>query len=135
MLTLRCRLGTQSIGLVGLNHNLGMERADRTGERNHMNDGRARIEDPLRHRPALASQTDEADGRQPGAHTDPACSALIAAQLSATREREEVGRRRTLQGEGQEFVGHRPYRPGEDLRKTAEQAVRECPTGAIALEE
>ncbi len=41
----------------------------------------------------------------------------FAAQLSATREREEVGRRRTLQGEGQEFVGHRPYRPGEDLRK------------------
>jgi len=24
--------------------------------------------------------------------------------------------------------------PGEDQRKTAEQAVRECPTGAIALE-
>ncbi|MEM1449783.1 MAG: DUF58 domain-containing protein [Planctomycetota bacterium] len=41
----------------------------------------------------------------------------FAVQLSAAREREEVGRRRTLQGEGQEFVGHRPYRPGEDLRR------------------
>ncbi|MEM9800845.1 MAG: DUF58 domain-containing protein, partial [Planctomycetota bacterium] len=41
----------------------------------------------------------------------------FAAHLAAAREREEVGRRRTLEGEGQEFVGHRPYRPGEDLRR------------------
>ena len=41
----------------------------------------------------------------------------FATQLAAAREREEVGRRRTLQGDGQEFVGHRPYRPGEDLRR------------------
>lgn len=38
-------------------------------------------------------------------------------QLAAAREREEVGRRRTLRGDGQEFVGYRPYRPGEDLRR------------------
>ncbi len=41
----------------------------------------------------------------------------FATQLAAAREREEVGRRRTLQGDGQEFVGYRPYRPGEDLRR------------------
>ena len=35
---------------------------------------------------------------------------------SPLREREEVGRRRALQGEGEEFVGHRPYRIGDDLR-------------------
>lgn len=40
----------------------------------------------------------------------------FAARLSAAREREEVGRRRALQGEGEEFVGHRPYRMGDDLR-------------------
>ena len=42
---------------------------------------------------------------------------VFATQLAAAREREEVGRRRTLQGDGQEFVGYRPYRPGEDLRR------------------
>ena len=41
----------------------------------------------------------------------------FATQLAAAREREEVGRRRTLKGDGQEFVGYRPYRPGEDLRR------------------
>ena len=41
----------------------------------------------------------------------------FATQLAAAREREEVGRRRTLRGDGQEFVGYRPYRPGEDLRR------------------
>ncbi len=41
----------------------------------------------------------------------------FATQLAAAREREEVGRRRTLEGDGQEFVGYRPYRPGEDLRR------------------
>ena len=40
----------------------------------------------------------------------------FAARLAAAREREEVGRRRALQGEGEEFVGHRPYRMGDDLR-------------------
>lgn len=40
----------------------------------------------------------------------------FAARLSAAREREDVGRRRALQGEGEEFVGHRPYRLGDDLR-------------------
>ena len=28
-----------------------------------------------------------------------------------------MARRRSLQGEGEEFAGHRPYRPGEDLRR------------------
>lgn len=41
----------------------------------------------------------------------------FSARLAATREREEVGRRRALSGVGDEFVGHRPYRPGEDLRQ------------------
>lgn len=41
----------------------------------------------------------------------------FAGRLAAAREREEVGSKRALQGEGQEFVGHRPYRPGEDLRQ------------------
>ncbi len=36
--------------------------------------------------------------------------------MRAAREHEEAGRRRTLEGEGQEFVGYRPYRAGEDLR-------------------
>lgn len=40
----------------------------------------------------------------------------FAARLAAARDREEVGRRRALQGEGEEFVGHRPYRMGDDLR-------------------
>ena len=40
----------------------------------------------------------------------------FASRLAAAREREEVGRRRALQGEGEEFVGHRPYRAGDDLR-------------------
>ena len=40
----------------------------------------------------------------------------FAGRLAAAREREEVGRRRALQGEGEEFVGHRPYRVGDDLR-------------------
>lgn len=40
----------------------------------------------------------------------------FAARLAAGREREDVGRRRALQGEGEEFVGHRPYRLGDDLR-------------------
>ena len=41
----------------------------------------------------------------------------FAGRLAAAREREEVGRRRALQGEGEEFVGHRPYRVGDDLRR------------------
>lgn len=41
----------------------------------------------------------------------------FASRLSAAREREDVARRRALQGEGEEFAGHRPYRPGEDLRR------------------
>lgn len=41
----------------------------------------------------------------------------FAGRLAAAREREDVGSKRALQGEGQEFVGHRPYRPGEDLRQ------------------
>lgn len=40
----------------------------------------------------------------------------FAGRLAAAREREDVGRRRALQGEGEEFVGHRPYRVGDDLR-------------------
>ncbi|QDV07627.1 hypothetical protein Poly30_31550 [Planctomycetes bacterium Poly30] len=43
--------------------------------------------------------------------------ATFAGRLAAAREREDVGSKRALQGEGQEFVGHRPYRPGEDLRQ------------------
>ena len=56
----------------------------------------------------------------PGVSLPPALLSRIGAfatHVSAAREREEVGRRRTLQGDGQEFVGHRPYRPGEDLRR------------------
>ena len=41
----------------------------------------------------------------------------FAGRLAAAREREDVGSKRALRGEGQEFVGHRPYRPGEDLRQ------------------
>ena len=41
----------------------------------------------------------------------------FAGRLAAAREREDVGAKRALRGEGQEFVGHRPYRPGEDLRQ------------------
>lgn len=41
----------------------------------------------------------------------------FAGRLAAAREREDVGTKRALRGEGQEFVGHRPYRPGEDLRQ------------------
>jgi uncharacterized protein (DUF58 family) len=41
----------------------------------------------------------------------------FAGRLAAAREREDVGSKRALQGEGQEFVGHRPYRAGEDLRQ------------------
>ena len=48
VLALCCRGAAQSIGLVGFDHDLGMERADRAGERNHVNDGRPRVEDPLR---------------------------------------------------------------------------------------
>lgn len=43
-------------------------------------------------------------------------AARFAAALSAASSRDEVGGRRSLAGVGEEFVGHRPYRPGEDLR-------------------
>lgn len=41
----------------------------------------------------------------------------FTSRLAAAREREDVGRRRALQGEGEEFVGYRPYRSGEGLRR------------------
>ncbi len=41
----------------------------------------------------------------------------FASRLANARENEDVGTKRALRGEGQEFVGHRPYRPGEDLRQ------------------
>ena len=41
----------------------------------------------------------------------------LAATLSAARERREGVGRGALSGGGEEFVGYRPYRPGEDLRR------------------
>lgn len=38
-------------------------------------------------------------------------------RLAATRERREGTGRAALVGAGEEFVGYRPYRPGEDLRQ------------------
>jgi uncharacterized protein (DUF58 family) len=40
----------------------------------------------------------------------------LGARLSAIRERREGAGSAALAGAGQEFVGYRPYRPGEDLR-------------------
>lgn len=41
----------------------------------------------------------------------------LIATLSAARERREGAGRGSLAGGGEEFVGFRPYRPGEDLRR------------------
>ena len=41
----------------------------------------------------------------------------LAATLAAARERREGAGRGALAGGGEEFVGYRPYRPGEDLRR------------------
>lgn len=43
-------------------------------------------------------------------------AARFAAHLSAAAAREDSGGRNALGGASEEFVGHRPYRPGEDLR-------------------
>lgn len=40
----------------------------------------------------------------------------LSARLSSIRERREGAGSAALAGSGQEFVGYRPYRPGEDLR-------------------
>jgi uncharacterized protein (DUF58 family) len=42
--------------------------------------------------------------------------AELSARLSAASSREEGAGRSVLAGAGDEFVGHRPYRPGEELR-------------------
>lgn len=41
----------------------------------------------------------------------------FAARLAAAREREEASGRRARFAVGEEFVGHRAYRPGDDLRQ------------------
>lgn len=41
----------------------------------------------------------------------------LGATLAAARERREGAGRGSLAGGGEEFVGFRPYRPGEDLRR------------------
>ena len=43
----------------------------------------------------------------------------LTLRLSAARERREGGGSAAMTGAGEEFVGYRPYRPGEDLRGLA----------------
>lgn len=46
----------------------------------------------------------------------PARLQRLALRVSGARERREGAGRALIAGGGEEFVGHRPYRPGEDLR-------------------
>jgi uncharacterized protein (DUF58 family) len=55
----------------------------------------------------------------PGVQFDagfPARLQRLALRVTSARERREGAGRSRLEGGGEEFVGHRPYRPGEDLR-------------------
>ncbi len=56
----------------------------------------------------------------PGVHFSAALLARVercVARVGAARTRREGAGRGRLAGVGEEFVGHRPYRPGEDLRR------------------
>ena len=70
----------------------------------------------------MAPRTREPDGRQEDstrvrfARDFPARLERLVGALAAARERDDGTAHGRSLGQGDEFVGHRPYRPGEDLR-------------------